>query len=97
MSKESYSITVEVRDENGKIINSKVGIHIIKETDIKFDFIVANERELEQRMRGISRTLKAWLPNNYQINISASVFNSISSTYMNMFSFYANENRFVKH
>ena len=99
MSREKYFIEVEVRDENGKILETKKGEHTIKETKIQFELSVKDDKQLEFKMRELTRTLKAWLPKNYNINLGASIFVNVSGDgyYMNMFSLYGSEDRFVKH
>jgi hypothetical protein len=89
---DKYAITVEVRDENHKLIKDIDGNPVV---DIKFELEVFSEKNLEHRMREIGNNLKVWLPNR-DINVEASVFNSISDTYMSMYAFYVNENRYVK-
>lgn len=51
---------------------------------------------MEFNLKQLARTLKAFMPDR-KINIEVYVKNSISATYMNMFSFYIDENKFVKH
>jgi len=99
-----YHITVTVRDENGKILQTSKEeterkISTIQETDIKFELSVRDDGQLESKMRGIARTMKSWLPKDYQINLEASVYMNVSGDgyYMNMFSFYGSEDRFVTH
>lgn len=99
MSKETYHIEVQVRDENGKVIK---GLSVDNSTtnpkpSIQFELTIVREQQLEANMRQIASTLRAWLPSGYEINIDASVENSISGTFMTMFSFYEGEDRFVKH
>jgi hypothetical protein len=99
MKKEKYHIYVQVRDENGKIIK---GLSTDKSTinpkpNIQFELTVVREQQLEAKMKQIASTLRAWIPSGYEINIEASVENTISQTFMTMYSFYGEENRFVKH
>lgn len=89
---EKYHITVEVRDENHKLIKDDKGSVI---TGIKFELEVKDDAQLEYRIKDIGNDLKALMPNR-NIDIDASVYNSISSTYMSMYGFYVNENRYVK-
>lgn len=92
MEKETYSIKVDVRDENGKAILDNKGD---KQLDIRFELAFTRDKA-EWNLRHLAKRLKAWMPNN-EINISASVHNHISGTYMNMFSLYVGEDRFVEH
>ena len=89
---ENYTIRIEVRDENGKLILNENGG---KEISIRYEVEMLTEN-MEFNLRLLIRTLKAWMPNR-QISIDAMVHNKISGTYMTMFSFYVNEDRFIKH
>jgi hypothetical protein len=89
---ENYTIRIEVRDENGKLILDE---HGNKEISISYDVEMLSSN-MEFNLRHLSNTLKTWMPER-KINIEASVFNTISRTYMTMFSFYVEEDRFVKH
>ena len=92
MKRENYNIRIEVRDENGKLILDENGN---KQIAISYDVEMLTDN-MEFNLRHLANTLKAWMPER-KINIEASVFNTISRTYMTMFSFYGEENRFVKH
>jgi hypothetical protein len=89
---DKYTISIEVRDENGKFISDENGI---KQTNISYE-VEMLKSNMEFNMRLLARTLKTWMPNR-KIDIEVLVFNSISRTYMTMFSFYVDEDRFVKH
>lgn len=93
--KETYSIEVRVRDENGNILRSPD--NNIKQPRLQFEFVVTDVDQLKWKMINVARVLRAWLPEGYDIDVEASVHNSISNTYMCMYSFYESENRFVKH
>ena len=88
-----YIIEIEVRDSNGKIIFDERGF---KFTSLQIDSSVTNESLLERQMVHICETLKVWMPQN-KIDIQASVLNSISGTWMCMYSYYGSEKRFIKH
>lgn len=92
MKTEKYTITIEVRDSNGKIMLDENGS---KRDSISYevDMLTSN---MEFNLRHLAKSLKTWMPNN-KITIEASVLNTISRTYMTMFSFYVNENRFIQH
>ena len=92
MKRENYNIRIEVRDENGKLILDENGN---KQIAISYDVDMLTDN-MEFNLRHLANTLKTWMPNR-QINIEASVFNTISRTYMTMYSFYEGEDRFVKH
>jgi len=89
---ENYKINIEVRDSEGKIILDDNGNKV---THITYDTKMLTSN-MEFNLRQLANTLKAFMPDR-QINIEVYVHNSISGTYMNMFSFYVNEDRFVKH
>ena len=89
---EKYKISIEVRDSEGKIINDSEGI---KQLALSYD-VEMLPSNMEFNLKHLARTLKAFMPDR-QINIEVYVKNSISGTYMNMFSFYVDENKFVKH
>jgi len=92
MKRENYHIRIEVRDENGKLILDERGN---KQIAISYDVEMLTDN-MEFNLRHLANTLKTWMPER-KITIEASVFNTISRTYMTMFSFYGEENRFVKH
>jgi len=92
MKKENYHIRIEVRDENGKLILDEYG-H--KQISFSYEVEMLTEN-VEFNLRHLANTMKTWMPER-KINIEASVFNTISRTYMTMFSFYVEEDRFVKH
>jgi len=89
---ENYTVRIEVRDENGKLILDEYG-H--KQISFSYDVEMITEN-VEFNLRHLANTMKTWMPER-KINIEASVFNTISRTYMTMFSFYVEEDRFVKH
>ena len=92
MEKETYNIAIEVRDEQGKLIKDEAGN---KAFDIKLDLSI-QPKFLEVGMKKIGQSLKAWMPNN-KVSLKARLYNSISETWMTMASFYADENKFIKH
>ena len=89
---ENYKINIEVRDSNGAMILNEDGNKI---DNISYNVEMLTEN-MEFNLRRLSRTLKAIMPDRL-INIEVYVHNTISGTYMNMFSFYVSEDRFVKH
>ena len=89
---ENYTIRIEVRNENGKLILDEYG-H--KQISFSYEVEMLTEN-VEFNLRHLANTMKTWMPER-KINIEASVFNTISRTYMTMFSFYVEEDRFVKH
>jgi len=92
MKTEKFYFTIEVRDENGKLLLDSEG-----NKQISLDYEVAMlESNMENELTRLANKLKTFMPNR-QISIEVSVFNSISRTYMTMYSYYVNENRFIKH
>ena len=89
---EKYKINIEVRDSEGKIILDDNGNKV---THISYDTEMLTSN-MEFNLRHLAKSLKAFMPDR-QINIEVYVHNTISGTYMNMFSFYVSEDRFVKH
>ena len=90
---EKYNIVIEVRDSDGKLITDSEGARQLA----LFDYWVEMPtRDMESYLTKLAITLKAFMPDR-QINIEVYVHNSISRTYMNMFSYYVDEKRFVKH
>ena len=92
METEKYLISIEVRDSEGKMIINELGNKV---ENISYDVEMLTDN-MESNLRRLARTLKAYMPDR-KIDIEVYVHNSISRTYMNMFSFYVDENRFVKH
>ena len=89
---EKYWVKIEVRDSEGKMILNELGNKV---DDISYDIEILTST-MESYLNRLARKLKAFMPDR-QINIEVYVHNSISRTYMNMFSYYVDENRFVKH
>ena len=89
---EKYTISIEVRDSNGNVI---VDENDNKQHSIKYDVEMLSSN-MEFNLGHLATTLKAFMPDR-KICIVVSVFNTISRTYMNMFSYYVDEKRFVKH
>jgi hypothetical protein len=89
---ENYTVRIEVRDENGKLILDEYGN---KQISFSYEVEMLTEN-VEFNLRHLANTMKTWMPKR-KINIEASVFNTISRTYMTMFSFYVEEDRFIKH
>lgn len=89
---EKYWVKIEVRDSEGKMITNEIGNKV---DDISYDVEMVPSN-MEFNLTRLARTLKAFMPDR-QIDIVVYVHNQISGTYMNMFSYYVNENRFVKH
>jgi hypothetical protein len=89
---EKYKVNIEVRDSEGKIILDDNGNKV---THISYDVEMLTSN-MEFNLRHLAKSLKAFMPDR-QINIEVYIHNSISRTYMNMFSFYVSEDRFVKH
>ena len=89
---ENYSVGIEVRTSDNKLIrNDKNNVC----SYLDFDVIIAQGGE-ENFLNNFANKLKVWMPDNI-ITIELSVVNSISGTYMVMYSFYVNEKRFIKH
>lgn len=90
--KQQLHIRIEVRNNDGTIIRDSNGS---KQTDLSYNTGI-DERQIEHEVRYIHNTLKAWMPTN-KIDIEVSQLNEDTRTYNLLYSFYGNENRFVKH
>jgi hypothetical protein len=89
---EKYHVSIEVRDSNGKMILNELGNKV---DNISYDVEMLTSN-MESNLTRLARTLKAFMSDR-KINIEVYVHNTISGTYMNMFSYYVDENKFVKH
>ena len=89
---ENYRINIEVLDSNGAMILNEDGNKIDK---ISYDCEMLTSN-VESNLRHLSHTLKAMMPDR-EISIEVYLHNKISGTYMNMFSFYVNADRFLKY
>ena len=92
MKSERYKISIEVRDDWGNLIVDEDGNKV---TSISYDVDMLPEN-MELNLTRLGKQLKALMPDR-TINLDAMVHNTISGTYMTMFSYYVNESRFVKH
>lgn len=92
MITEKFYFTIEVRDKNGKLLLDSEGN---KQISLNYE-VAMLESNMENELTRLANKLKTFMPNR-QISIEVSVFNSISRTYMTMYSYYVNENRFIKH
>lgn len=86
--------SIEVRDKEGKRYKDSEG-HSIQ--DFKFE-----EQERDETLVSIICThtfekYQAICKEGSQINITVSYFNSFSSSYSLLYSFYGAENKFIKH
>jgi hypothetical protein len=89
---EKYHVSIEVRDSNGKMILNELGNKV---DNISYDVEMLTSN-MESNLTRLARNLKALMLDR-KINIEVYVHNTISGTYMNMFSYYVDENKFVKH
>jgi hypothetical protein len=92
MKTERYKISIEVRDDWGNLIVDEDGNKV---TSISYDVDMLPEN-MELNLTRLGKQLKALMPNRI-INLDASVHNTISGTFMTMYSYYVNKSRFVKH
>lgn len=91
MKKETYSILIEVRDSNGKLIQDENGNKI---TGLKTELTCSNVI-LERELTAIGETLSALMPDR-KITVEASLPNSISGTWMSMAEYRSSEKRFIE-
>ena len=93
-AKETFSISIKVRDENSKIFeHDKIG----RVAEINFEKSVHTWEQLEYQMKTLCCQFEGVTPKGSDINLSASIYNSIGDSWMNMASYYGSEKRFVKH
>lgn len=92
MKTERYKISIEVRDSEDNLIVDEDGNKV---TSISYDVDMLPEN-MELNLTRLGKQLKALMPNRI-INLDAMVHNTISGTYMTMYSYYVNERRFIKH
>jgi hypothetical protein len=79
----NYSITIEVKDKDGKRIVDKDGEYQIS---INFDTHEMTDTQIQSILKSHFRTLNAWMP-DHKIVVKASVFNSMTRTYPLIFSY----------
>lgn len=93
-NKSNYSLFVKVRDKDGKLIPSD------ETTDnyrISFRLAELTDKQVISLLKSTGKTLKAWMPDR-KITLEAYVLDSISSSYMSLFSWYDDEvEKVVKH
>ena len=86
-NKTKYSIWVKVRDKDGKLIPSD------ETTDnyrISFRLAELTDKQVISLLKSTGKTLKAWMPDR-KITLEAYVLDSLSSSYMCLFSWYDDE------
>jgi hypothetical protein len=92
--KRNYSINVKVRDKDGKLIPCDETTDSYR---ISLDLAELTDKQLISHLKSTGKTLKAWMPDR-KINLEAYVWDSISGTYMCLFSWYDDEvEKVVKH
>ena len=90
---ELYKIRISVRDEYHNSIKDSDGLKVL---GVQVQLEAEDYGELEVKMKSLCNDLQVWMP-THTIDIYASLYNSISDTYMNMASYYGEEKRFVTH
>lgn len=90
-NKRNYSFVVKVRDKDGKLIPCD---ETTDNTRISFDLAELTDKQVISHLKSTGKTLKAWMPDR-KITLEAYVLDSISETYMHLFSWYDDE--VVKH
>lgn len=86
-NKNKYSFTIKVRDRDGNLILAD------EKTDtyrINFDLDELTDKQVISLLRSTGRTLKAWMPDR-QITLEVYVLDTISRTYMCLFSWSGDE------
>ena len=87
--------TVEVRDKEGKLYTTKSSERKIK--GFKFEDKEQDENLVHFICKETFEAYQAICKEGSQINITVSYFNSFSSSYSLLYSFYGAENKFIKH
>jgi hypothetical protein len=90
-NKINYIFVVKVRDKDGKLIPCD---ETTDNTRISFDLAELTDKQVISHLKSAGKTLKAWMPDR-KITLDAYVLDSISETYMHLFSWYDDE--VVKH
>ena len=90
---ETYQIEVQIRLKGGLMPTDSKGIRV---PSIRFSRSV-NPLFLDTTMKRIYKDFEAITPEGAFINVEAYLSNSISNTWMNMASYYGQEDRFVTH
>lgn len=79
---EKYNVHIEMKEPNGEKFNTAIEI---------------GKEPTKEDLIGIGKEIKESFSMSKSIIIEFQVFNSISGTWMTMSSYYADENRYVKH
>jgi len=93
MERDVYSIEAEIRTADHQLIKTQNNIAV---TGIDLESVSLMRDNMERYLQIQHTKLQALMP-THRINLTASVHNSISGTFMVMFSYYGDEKRFVKH
>jgi hypothetical protein len=88
----NYNVTVRIEDSNGKKVQKHFGEYV---SQIKYQMYVHNIDVLGARMKEKHDSIMLTLPKDHKVFLSASLYNSISDTWMEMAAYYGGENRFV--
>ena len=87
--------SIEVRDKEGKLYTTKSSGRKIK--GFKFEDKEQDENLIHFICKETFEEYQAICKEGSQINITVSYFNSFSSSYSLLYSFYGAENKFIKH
>ena len=85
---------IEVRDKDNNLYIDKDGKKVINR--FMFEDNETNDNLIERICKGNYKAYNA-ITGSENINISVSSYNSISGSYMELYSYYGKESRFVKH
>lgn len=86
--------SIEIRDKEGKRYKDKRGYTV---QDFKFEDTEQDENLVHLICKHAFENYQAICKEGSQINITVSYFNSFSSSYSLLYSFYGAENKFIKH
>jgi hypothetical protein len=102
MDIETYHIRVELWDKNGKVVIDKNGI---KRPDFSLELSLDRDAKYSEGIEGaikshltqIGKTISAWSSDDCEVEVTASVLSSITNTYMVLYTYRTQEDRFIKH
>ena len=86
--KTQFTITVKVRDKKGNLIPCDLTTDNYR---LSFDLEELTEKQVMSLVKSTGKTLKGWMPKDRRITVEASVFDTISRTFMCLYSWNGDE------
>lgn len=87
---------IDIRDKDGNLYVDSNGVKVVR-NDFAFERNVRNENTIKEICEDFALMIEAIAKEGTDITIEVSDFNSISDTWMVLYSYYHTEKRFVKH